>query len=74
MQRLTSWEGFVDCGVGIGTKSPPLQAAIEKAQGGNPLDFKLGNAASVRVPSTSLNDQHPEQFVTRFLFSFGCFI
>lgn len=36
------------------------------SQGGNPLDFRLRNAASVRVESTSLNDQPPEQFVTRF--------
>ena len=34
-------------------------------QGGNPLDFKFGNAASVSVQSTSLTDQHPEQIVTR---------
>ncbi|KAK7395387.1 hypothetical protein VNO78_15943 [Psophocarpus tetragonolobus] len=33
-------------------------------KGGNPLDFKLGNAASVSVQSTSLTDQHQEQFVT----------
>lgn len=30
------------------------------------MDFRLRNAASVRVESTSLNDQPPEQFVTRF--------
>lgn len=34
-------------------------------QGGNPLDFKFGNAASVSVQSTSLTDHHPEQIVTR---------
>ncbi|KAG5514942.1 hypothetical protein RHGRI_036097 [Rhododendron griersonianum] len=78
--------GFVDCGVGIGTKTSPRRAAIEKVQaelrqendvieerrreleflekGGNPLDFRLRNAASVRVESTSLNDQPLEQFVT----------
>ncbi|KAA8543485.1 hypothetical protein F0562_021020 [Nyssa sinensis] len=32
-------------------------------KGGNPLDFKFGNAASISV-STSLTDQLPEQFVT----------
>lgn len=36
-------------------------------QGGNPLDFKLGFGASVSVQSTSITDQHPEQFVTRYL-------
>ncbi|KAE9618018.1 putative nucleoplasmin ATPase transcription factor MYB-HB-like family [Lupinus albus] len=33
-------------------------------KGGNPLDFKFGTAASVSVQSTSLIDQHHEQFVT----------
>ncbi|RZB60285.1 Chromatin modification-related protein EAF1 A [Glycine soja] len=33
-------------------------------KGGNPLDFKSGNAASVSVQSTSLTDQLHEQFVT----------
>ncbi|XP_054779848.1 LOW QUALITY PROTEIN: chromatin modification-related protein EAF1 B-like [Prosopis cineraria] len=33
-------------------------------KGGNPLDFKFGNAASVSVQSTSLTDQRHEQFVT----------
>ncbi|XP_027336682.1 chromatin modification-related protein EAF1 B-like [Abrus precatorius] len=33
-------------------------------KGGNPLDFKSGNAASASVQSTSLTDQHHEQFVT----------
>ncbi|KAJ1409572.1 Helicase/SANT-associated domain [Sesbania bispinosa] len=33
-------------------------------KGGNPLDFKPVNAASVSVQSTSLTDQHHEQFVT----------
>ncbi|KAI4356403.1 hypothetical protein L6164_000428 [Bauhinia variegata] len=77
--------GVVDGGVGIGLKTSPRRAAIEKAQselrqeydvrderrreleflekGGNPLDFKLGNAASVSVQSTSFTDQHNEQFV-----------
>ncbi|KAI3450859.1 hypothetical protein Pfo_007524 [Paulownia fortunei] len=32
-------------------------------KGGNPLDFKLGNVASVSVQSTSITDQHPDQFV-----------
>ncbi|XP_017252243.1 chromatin modification-related protein EAF1 B isoform X2 [Daucus carota subsp. sativus] len=34
-------------------------------QGGDPLDFRTGteNAASLSVQSTSLTDQHPEQFV-----------
>nr|XP_025888644.1 chromatin modification-related protein EAF1 B-like isoform X1 [Solanum lycopersicum]XP_025888645.1 chromatin modification-related protein EAF1 B-like isoform X1 [Solanum lycopersicum] len=34
------------------------------AQGGDPLDFKFGNATSLSVQSTSLTDQHPDQFVT----------
>ncbi|KAL8546567.1 hypothetical protein ACS0TY_006337 [Phlomoides rotata] len=33
-------------------------------KGGNPLDFKLGFSASVSVQSTSITDQHPDQFVT----------
>ncbi|CAL5388008.1 unnamed protein product [Camellia sinensis] len=33
-------------------------------KGGNPLEFKFGNAASVSVQSTSLTDQPSEQFVT----------
>ncbi|KAG5252195.1 chromatin modification-related protein EAF [Salix suchowensis] len=33
-------------------------------KGGNPLDFKFVNAASVSVQSTSLTDHHVEQFVT----------
>ncbi|KAJ7961532.1 chromatin modification-related protein EAF1 B-like [Quillaja saponaria] len=33
-------------------------------KGGNPLDFKSGNAASVSVQSTSHTNQHQEQFVT----------
>ncbi|KAM7527408.1 hypothetical protein LguiB_030818 [Lonicera macranthoides] len=33
-------------------------------KGGNPLDFKSGNTASVSVQSTSLTDQQPGQFVT----------
>ncbi|KAL3850407.1 hypothetical protein ACJIZ3_012289 [Penstemon smallii] len=33
-------------------------------KGGNPLDFKLGTAASVSAQSTSFTDQHPDQFVT----------
>ncbi|KAM4070609.1 hypothetical protein ACB094_12G178000 [Castanea mollissima] len=78
--------GVVDGGVGIGLKTSPRRAAIERAQaelrqeydvreerrreleflekGGNPLDFKFGNVASVSVQSTSLTDQHPEQIVT----------
>lgn len=39
--------------------------------GGNPLDFRLRNTASVRVESTSLNDQPPEHFVTSE--AEGCF-
>ncbi|XP_059660279.1 chromatin modification-related protein EAF1 B-like isoform X2 [Cornus florida] len=80
--EVDSMGGVVDAGVGIGIKTSPRQAAIEKAQaelrleydvreerrreleflekGGNPLDFKFGNAASVSVQSTSLMDQHPE--------------
>lgn len=44
-------------------------------QGGNPLDFKSGNAASVSVQSTSITDQPHEQFVTRLtiLFYFSLF-
>ncbi|XP_055813029.1 chromatin modification-related protein EAF1 B-like isoform X2 [Solanum dulcamara] len=34
------------------------------AKGGDPLDFKFGNATSLSVQSTSLTDQHPDQFVT----------
>ncbi|KAJ8749576.1 hypothetical protein K2173_026225 [Erythroxylum novogranatense] len=33
-------------------------------KGGNPLDFKFGNASSVSVQSTSVTDHHAEQFVT----------
>ncbi|PIN00315.1 Nucleoplasmin ATPase [Handroanthus impetiginosus] len=33
-------------------------------KGGNPLDFKVGNGASVSVQSTSIADQHHDQFVT----------
>ncbi|XAR60962.1 Nucleoplasmin ATPase [Bertholletia excelsa] len=84
--EVDSMGGVVDGGVGIGTKTSPCQAAIEKAQaelrqeydvrqekrreleflekGGNPLDFKLGNAASVSIQSTSLTDQPLEQIVT----------
>ncbi|KAK7293095.1 hypothetical protein RJT34_15956 [Clitoria ternatea] len=84
--EVDSMGGVVDGGVGIGLKTSPRRAAIEKAQaelrleydvreerrkeleflekGGNPLDFKLRNAASVSVQSTSLTDQHQEQFVT----------
>ncbi|KAI4354359.1 hypothetical protein L6164_003229 [Bauhinia variegata] len=84
--EVDSMGGVVDGGVGIGLKTSPCRAAIEKAQaelrqeydvreerrreleflekGGNPLDFKFGNAASVSVQSTSFTDQHHEQFVT----------
>ncbi|KAJ1396241.1 putative helicase/SANT-associated, DNA-binding protein [Sesbania bispinosa] len=84
--EVDSMGGVRDGGVGIGLKTSPRRAAIEKAQaelrqeydvreerrrelefiekGGNPLDFKSGNAASVSVQSTSLTDQHQEQFVT----------
>nr|XP_008372482.2 chromatin modification-related protein EAF1 B-like isoform X1 [Malus domestica]XP_017187926.2 chromatin modification-related protein EAF1 B-like isoform X1 [Malus domestica]XP_028958333.1 chromatin modification-related protein EAF1 B-like isoform X1 [Malus domestica]XP_028958334.1 chromatin modification-related protein EAF1 B-like isoform X1 [Malus domestica] len=84
--EVDSMGGVVDGGVGIGLKTSPRRAAIEKAQaelrqeydvreerrkeleflekGGNPLDFKVGNGASVSVQSTSLTDQQPEQFVT----------
>lgn len=34
-------------------------------QGGNPLDFKFGHAASVSVQSTSHTYQHPDQILTR---------
>ncbi|KAL6208948.1 hypothetical protein ACLB2K_019891 [Fragaria x ananassa] len=83
--EVDSMGGVVNGGVGVGLKTSPRRAAIEKAQaelrqeydvreerrreleflekGGNPLDFKFGNAASVSVQSTSLTDQHPEQFV-----------
>ncbi|MCD9643581.1 hypothetical protein HAX54_031183, partial [Datura stramonium] len=33
-------------------------------KGGDPLDFKYGNATSLSVQSTSLADQHPDQLVT----------
>ncbi|KAL0459908.1 UNVERIFIED_CONTAM: Chromatin modification-related protein EAF1 A, partial [Sesamum latifolium] len=33
-------------------------------RGGNPLDFKLGNGASVSVQSTSITNLHPDQIVT----------
>ncbi|XP_031100713.1 chromatin modification-related protein EAF1 B-like isoform X1 [Ipomoea triloba] len=33
-------------------------------KGGDPLEFKYGNAASVSVQSTSPTDQQPDQFVT----------
>ncbi|KAK9055647.1 hypothetical protein SSX86_026732 [Deinandra increscens subsp. villosa] len=33
-------------------------------KGGDPLDLKPGNAASVSLQSTSLKDRHPERFVT----------
>ncbi|KAI3829832.1 hypothetical protein L1987_03960 [Smallanthus sonchifolius] len=33
-------------------------------KGGDPLDLKVGNGTSVSLQSTSLIDQHPEQFVT----------
>ncbi|KAH6803532.1 hypothetical protein C2S51_031779 [Perilla frutescens var. frutescens] len=33
-------------------------------KGGNPLDFKLGTVTSVSVQSTSITDQHPDQFIT----------
>ncbi|TYG58711.1 hypothetical protein ES288_D08G244400v1 [Gossypium darwinii] len=66
----------VDGGVGIGVKTSPRRSAIEQAQaelrrreldflekGGNPLDFKYGNAASVSVQSTSLTDQHAQHLL-----------
>lgn len=84
--EVDSMGGVVDGGVGVGLKTSPRRAAIERAQavlrqeydvreerrreleflekGGNPLDFKFGNVASVSVQSTSLTDQHPEQIVT----------
>ncbi|OMO89275.1 hypothetical protein CCACVL1_07948 [Corchorus capsularis] len=84
--EVDSMGGVVDGGVGIGVKTSPRRAAIEKAQaelrqeydvreerrreleflekGGNPLDFKFGNAASVSVQSTSLTDQQADHFVT----------
>lgn len=34
-------------------------------QGGDPLEFKFGDAASLSVQSTSLPDKHPDHFVTR---------
>ncbi|KAL3615985.1 hypothetical protein CASFOL_040279 [Castilleja foliolosa] len=33
-------------------------------KGGDPLDFKLWNVGLVNVKSTSITDQHPDQFVT----------
>lgn len=35
-------------------------------QGGDPLDFRPGNAASLSVHSTSLTDHYPEQHGTRY--------
>ncbi|GMJ09005.1 hypothetical protein like AT3G24880 [Hibiscus trionum] len=83
--EVDSMGGIVDGGVGIGVKTSPRRAAIERAQeelrqeydvreerrreleflekGGNPLDFKFSNAASVSVQSTSLTDQQAEHFV-----------
>ncbi|KAK4482956.1 hypothetical protein RD792_010129 [Penstemon davidsonii] len=61
--------GVVEGGVGIVNKTSPRRAAIEKCmihfwlQGGNPLDFKFRNAASLSVQSTSFTNQHPDQFV-----------
>ncbi|KAJ8899249.1 hypothetical protein K2173_012837 [Erythroxylum novogranatense] len=84
--EVDSMGGVVEGGVGIGIKTSPRNAAIEKAQaelrqeydvreerrreleflekGGNPLDFKFGNAAAVSVQSTSLNDHQAEHIVT----------
>ncbi|KAJ8559375.1 hypothetical protein K7X08_003433 [Anisodus acutangulus] len=84
--EVDSMGGFVEGGVGIGTKTSPCTAAIEKFQselrqerdgqqerrrqleflqeGGNPLDFKIEDAASLSVQSTSLTDKQPDQFVT----------
>ncbi|KAK8688612.1 hypothetical protein V6N13_087366 [Hibiscus sabdariffa] len=83
--EVDSMGGIVDGGAGIGVKTSPRRAAIERAQaelrqeydvreerrreleflekGGNPLDFKFSNAASVSVQSTSLTDQQAEHFV-----------
>ncbi|GAB2298526.1 hypothetical protein Dimus_032590 [Dionaea muscipula] len=83
--EVDSMGGVIDGGVGIGTKTSPRRAAIEKAQaelrleydvreerrreleflveGGNPLDFRFGHAASVSVQSTSFTDQHAEQYL-----------
>uniref|UniRef100_A0A2P2MU02 Chromatin modification-related protein EAF1 B-like n=1 Tax=Rhizophora mucronata TaxID=61149 RepID=A0A2P2MU02_RHIMU len=87
--EVDSMGGIVDGGVGIGIKTSPRRAAIEKAQaelqqeydvrgerqreleylekGGNPLDFKFGNAASVSVQSTSLTDHQADHFVARYI-------
>ncbi|XP_060177044.1 chromatin modification-related protein EAF1 B-like isoform X1 [Lycium barbarum] len=84
--EVDSMGGFVEGGVGIGTKTSPRTAAIEKFQsklrqerdgqhgrrrqlefleeGGNPLDFKIEDAASLSVQSTSLTDKQLDQFVT----------
>ncbi|CAL1412008.1 unnamed protein product [Linum trigynum] len=84
--EVDSMGGVVDGGVGIGIKTSPRRAAIEKAQaelrqeydvreerrreleflekGGNPLDFKFGNAASISVQSTSLTYHQAEHVVT----------
>ncbi|XP_039032556.1 chromatin modification-related protein EAF1 B-like isoform X1 [Hibiscus syriacus] len=83
--EVDSMGGIVDGGDGIGVKTSPPRAAIERAQaelrqeydvreerrreleflekGGNPLDFKFSNVASVSVQSTSLNDQQAEHVV-----------
>ncbi|XP_024966252.1 chromatin modification-related protein EAF1 B-like isoform X3 [Cynara cardunculus var. scolymus] len=47
------------------TAAEKFRRELEYLQkGGDPLDLKPGNAASVSRQSTSLADRHPEQFVT----------
>ncbi|CAN4101316.1 unnamed protein product [Withania somnifera] len=84
--RVDSMGGFVEGGVGIGTKTSPHTTALEKVraelrqeqggqherrrelefleEGGDPLEFKNEDAASLSVQSTSLADKHADQFVT----------
>ncbi|GAB2282067.1 hypothetical protein Dimus_016624 [Dionaea muscipula] len=84
--EVDSMGGVIDGGVGIGSKTSPRRAAIEKAQaelrleydvreerrreleflekGGNPLDFKFVQAASISVHSTSFTDRLADQLVT----------
>ncbi|KAI3742045.1 hypothetical protein L1987_59724 [Smallanthus sonchifolius] len=47
------------------TASEKFRSELEFLQkGGDPLDLKPGNAASISFQSTSLKDRHPDQFVT----------
>ncbi|CAN4098570.1 unnamed protein product [Withania somnifera] len=83
---VDSMGGFVEGGVGIGTKTSPRTTALEKVraelrqeqggqherrrqlefleEGGDPLEFKNEDAATLSVQSTSLTDKYRDQFVT----------